>query len=202
MAKSVPKPASSPAVVASGEGPALDLKDRYVAAGLTWLIPGLGHFYQGRRAKAAIFLVCILGTFLYGLFMGEGRVVYAQWQPREARRLQFLCQIGVGLPSLPALVAANLPDHASLPFTGGRRWYMQPTPHELNELNLVLNRRFELGTVYTMIAGLLNLLAIYDACCGPAYGLESRSKSEGEDDEPSGDGEGKSGDAKTPPPRS
>ena len=27
---------------------------------------------------------------------------------------------------------------------------------------------FELGTMYTMIAGLLNLLAIYDAFCGPA----------------------------------
>ncbi len=27
---------------------------------------------------------------------------------------------------------------------------------------------FELGTIYTMIAGLLNLLAIYDAFCGPA----------------------------------
>jgi hypothetical protein len=30
-----------------------------------------------------------------------------------------------------------------------------------------LNRRFDLGTVYTVIAGLLNILAIYDAFAGP-----------------------------------
>ena len=27
---------------------------------------------------------------------------------------------------------------------------------------------FEIGTLYTVVAGLLNLLAIYDAFCGPA----------------------------------
>ncbi len=30
-----------------------------------------------------------------------------------------------------------------------------------------LNRQLDLGTVYTMIAGLLNVLAIYDAYGGP-----------------------------------
>jgi hypothetical protein len=34
-------------------------------------------------------------------------------------------------------------------------------------INRLLPRYFEMGTVYTMIAGLLNVLAIYDACCGP-----------------------------------
>ena len=33
--------------------------------------------------------------------------------------------------------------------------------------NKRLNRYFELGTVYTMIAGLLNILAVYDAFAGP-----------------------------------
>ena len=35
------------------------------------------------------------------------------------------------------------------------------------------NRAFELGTVFTMIAGLLNILAIYDAWRGPAFGTAS-----------------------------
>ncbi len=39
---------------------------------------------------------------------------------------------------------------------------------ELGQWNKNLNRYFELGTVYTMIAGLLNILAIYDALAGPA----------------------------------
>ena len=32
-----------------------------------------------------------------------------------------------------------------------------------------LGGRFDLGVVFTFIAGLLNVLAIYDACQGPAY---------------------------------
>jgi hypothetical protein len=39
---------------------------------------------------------------------------------------------------------------------------------ELDLINKQLHRFFELGTVYTMIAGLLNILAIYDAWGGPA----------------------------------
>ncbi len=39
-----------------------------------------------------------------------------------------------------------------------------------------------MGTVYTMIAGLLNILAVYDACCGPVA-AESAKK---EDEKPQG----------------
>ena len=31
-----------------------------------------------------------------------------------------------------------------------------------------MKHMFEIGTLYTVVAGLLNLLAIYDAFCGPA----------------------------------
>ncbi|HLJ10132.1 MAG TPA: DUF6677 family protein, partial [Planctomycetaceae bacterium] len=40
---------------------------------------------------------------------------------------------------------------------------------DLNRAHKELGGRFELGVVYTMIAGLLNILAIYDAFEGPAY---------------------------------
>lgn len=40
---------------------------------------------------------------------------------------------------------------------------------DLNRAHRELGGRFELGVVYTMIAGLLNILAIYDAFEGPAY---------------------------------
>ena len=40
--------------------------------------------------------------------------------------------------------------------------------------------RFELGVVFTMIAGLLNILAIYDALEGPAYDGEEESPAESE----------------------
>ena len=41
---------------------AIQLKDPLVAGVLAWLIPGLGHFYQGRNAKGALFAICIMGT--------------------------------------------------------------------------------------------------------------------------------------------
>lgn len=50
---------------------------------------------------------------------------------------------------------------------------------DLDRAHMELGGRFELGVVYTMIAGLLNILAIYDALEGPAY----------EDEEDDGDEE-------------
>ena len=91
-----------------------------MAALLAWLIPGLGHWYQGRRAKAVLYFVCIMGLFSYGLYLGGssetciqsqgtigyGRAVYFSWRQGD-RRWPYLCQIGMGLPALPALIQAN-----------------------------------------------------------------------------------------------
>jgi len=43
-----------------------------------------------------------------------------------------------------------------------------PTEDELNKLQRDGNKRWDLGWVYTLIAGVLNLLVIYDALAGPA----------------------------------
>ena len=83
----------------------IDLKDPLFAAFLAWLMPGLGHWYQGRRHKAVLFFVCIMGTFIYGLYLGEGRVVYASMRDND-RRLPYLCQVGVGLPALAVIGGA------------------------------------------------------------------------------------------------
>ena len=85
----------------------VDLKDPVAAAILGWLVPGLGHLYQRRTAKGVLFMVCILSTFFYGLFLSEGRAVYASWTDWD-RRLPYLCQVGVGLPALPALLQTYL----------------------------------------------------------------------------------------------
>jgi hypothetical protein len=189
----------------------IDLKDPSVAAMLAWLVPGLGHWYQGRHPKAILFFVCILGTFLYGLYLGEGRVVYASWRPNDHRKPYF-CQIGVGLAALPALVQAqrfrnpqlraDVAQRAEAGKAGFWDWFMAPPQvgedgfgqndrsDELDDLQKRLNRFFELGTVFTMIAGLLNVLAIYDACCGPATSEviegERRKQSGDTDPQPAG----------------
>ena len=99
---------TSPAVASGENSIEIELKDPRLAAFLAWLVPGLGHFYQGRTGKGVLFFVCIVGTFYYGLYIGGGRVVYASTSAVVSRqfleRWQYICQVGVGLPALPALI--------------------------------------------------------------------------------------------------
>ncbi len=177
----------------------IDLRDPLVAAVLAWLIPGLGHLYQRRFAKAALYFLCIMTLFGYGLAMGSlpeegwyGRVVYYSWRPGD-KRLFYICQVGAGLVALPALVQAHRmandrrvwfsgfqapPRHPNDPVRADDPNRDQPTPHELYSR---LPRYFELGTVYTAIAGLLNILAIYDAWGGPVP--PARKKEDHDEDE-------------------
>ncbi|ADV63537.1 hypothetical protein Isop_2972 [Isosphaera pallida ATCC 43644] len=164
-----------------------DLKNRHLAALLTWLIPGLGQLYQGRTGKGILFLICVLGLYVAGFALGRYQNVFWIWvDPRldpERFRFSYLAQVFVGLPALPALIQGTLvslsdPEH---PFTLMNGFMAPPSVETLNTLQLTHGRLVEIGTIYTMVAGLLNILAIYDALCGPAYtGLE-------EDHPPQGD---------------
>lgn len=143
----------------------IDLRDPYLAALLAWLVPGAGHCYQRRYSKAILFAVCILGTYFFGLALGEGKVVYASWNQVE-RRWQYPLQLGVGLPSAAALVQRMRVNRDQEPLLGG----LMAPPRSVSELSrwhYELSARFELGTLYTMVAGLLNVLAICDAFAGP-----------------------------------
>jgi hypothetical protein len=196
--------ADKPATVAdsqpvSAATVAIDLKDPRLAAFLAWLVPGLGHIYQGRTSKGILFFVCIVGTFLYGLYLGDGRVVYASTTPSIFTRWQFFCQLGVGLPALPALVQRQRALAGKPPLISDN--FMRPPsngptestdtagrkvrhPDELAEWNYRLSDRFEMGTVYTVIAGLLNLLVIYDAYGGPLVIVpHEKKKRRGDDDQ-------------------
>jgi uncharacterized protein DUF6677 len=165
---------------ANGEEPLeIDLRDPALAGFLAWVWPGLGHFYQRRYAKGMLFMFCILATYFFGLTLGEGKVVYANWN-QEEHRWQYALQIGVGLPAAPAIVQAIAVKQRKGEPIGG--YFMAPPKpaargddlrperikNTLPEWHSRLNVRFELGTLYTMIAGLLNILAIYDALAGPA----------------------------------
>ena len=127
-------------------------------------------------------MVCILGTFLYGFaVLGEGQVVYASFRP-EDKRLPFLCQVGVGLPTMPALFQVVRGQEKKRDSKNGQldnSWNTLMAPPAidgtLHQINLENTEGFELGTAYTMIAGLLNILAIYDAWAGPVF-MEPRRK--------------------------
>ena len=190
-----------------GEPVQVNLKDQYWSAFLAWLLPGAGHFYQGRYAKGFLFLVCILSTFLFGLGLGRGRCVYATDSTGKLN-YYYIGQVGVGLPALPAVVQSIKTSGGSDPFfelcerfpadypkrelqfhkidrsVDGdiprsetlKDGLMAPPagpinpdyPDTLAMWHFDYKHMFEIGVLYTFVAGLLNLLAIYDAFCGPA----------------------------------
>lgn len=268
------------------------LRSPGLAATLGFLVPGLGHLYQGRLFKGCLFLVCILGTFYTGMRVGDSKVVYLDTSGGERTTWAYAFQMCVGLPALPAIVQARfrgteafqsgITAPLTAPFSGrftprsgpqgevqglltlqpeaGPEGYgklvgnwtsdagtqpvewkivtadvsrkVAPDPNRTVSLGVVgpaggnansgdingqlegaiprpvwdryaaplrdsrllssdantdleaahftLGTRFELGVVYTMIAGLLNLLAVYDALEGPAYAEEEAAEEEAE----------------------
>ncbi|MBC7352266.1 MAG: hypothetical protein H5U08_07895 [Thermogutta sp.] len=178
------------------EGRWVTLKDPWIAAFLAWLLPGLGHWYQGRQAKAILFFVCIMGLFIYGCYLGGNRelgyarVVYASFRPGDMR-LYYLCQIGVGLPAMPALIQAARVRQNKPPLWNN---FMAPprlgtdddNPPTLSRLCYELHAYFDLGSLYTAIAGLLNILVIFDAFGGPLFPESpARKEQEAAQDSPS-----------------
>jgi hypothetical protein len=192
-----------------GDPVAVQLRDPYWAALLAWLWPGAGHFYQRRFAKGFLFMICVLSTFFFGLGIGRGRVVYASFKPNDFR-WHYICQVGVGLPAMPAVLQSIKTRDGSDPYfvmcerypanwvgdsASSKAFYplqkpsdytgSQPTLKDgfmappagpifqdeqdvLGQWHFEMKHMFEIGTLYTLIAGLLNFLAIYDAFCGPA----------------------------------
>ncbi len=158
----------------------VDLKNRPLAAFLAWLLPGAGHFYQGRHTKGSLYLVCILTTWMLGFALGGGHVVYASWQPGD-RRWHYFLQAGVGVAALPAMVQGNHMRKMTVdgyttrgykPKWGGfmappYRPVIENRTDEVSAWYASYGAGYEMGTWYTMIAGLLNILVIYDAYSGP-----------------------------------
>ncbi len=89
--------------------PRVNLKNPFIAAVLAYLIPGAGHWYQGRRFKAVIYFVCIVGLFSWGCSLGEAKAVHLRWdsEPRRGeerqRTIGFIAQAGLGGAALPAV---------------------------------------------------------------------------------------------------
>lgn len=174
------------------DGQLVDLRNRHLAAFLAWLVPGAGHFYQGRHAKGCLFVVSILSIWILGFSLGGGHVVYASWYPGDTR-WHYVLQAGVGAAALPALVQGERMRRMTNSRTGRtedgyKPWwsgFMAP-PHRpvieknTDEVSAWYARSgagYEMGTWYTMIAGLLNILVVYDAYAGPlAIPISGRRK--------------------------
>lgn len=205
-----PTSASNPIEV---DGHQFDLRNRSLAALLAWLVPGAGHYYQGRKSKAMIFFIAILTTYFIGFAIGGGHVVYASWVPND-KRWNYICQLGVGIAALPALAQTNRlrsftderTGHTRAdyePWWGGfmappRRPVFEDNPDDIAAWYARLGAGYEMGTWYTMIAGLLNILVIYDAYSGPlSTPISGRRRESDEEEEGEKSGEDATGSAAT-----
>ncbi|MDB4733034.1 hypothetical protein OAF42_01190 [Planctomicrobium sp.] len=269
----------------------INLKNPVIAGVLAYLIPGAGHFYQGRKFKAVVYFVCILGLFFSGMAMADWKAVQlpgkGELRGKGVSYLKYAAQLGVGIPSLYGIVQRERYDSEQnqefgqspealatefwgeielrgdqpvyeeirgtvdlAPHTGNlgdvsltgtltakvngkeqtfqlapnvrlgkkikaseyraleasilrdpetpydyignirgvvprpfRNWYQVPMDEdEIKQLHGKLGKFHELAMVFTWIAGLLNVLAIWDAVEGPAYGYDDEH--EKEKDEP------------------
>ncbi len=173
--------------------PEIQLKDPYIAVWLAWLVPGLGHLYQGRKTKAMIYAICILGLFFFGAILASGkcgiaRCVYISMTPGAGgdMRYYYFAQVWAGIPAFPAIIQYVHDPTGEDPLWNGLmapplrvspslRGYSE-NDNSIDNIRKKLNRRFELGTLMTTMAGLLNIFAIFDALSGPVNEEETERK--------------------------
>jgi hypothetical protein len=157
------------------------------AAVLSYLLPGLGQVVQGRIGKGFLFFFGLYGMFFYGMANGSWKNVWIP-QPEEVQptdifgwkidsglpkslisRREFCGQVWIGVAAWPAIIqyATFNKTKDTHPFLGS--FQRCPPEAELNELQRNADKRWDLGWVFTVVAGMLNLLVIYDAFAGPMF---------------------------------
>ncbi len=107
-----------------------------LAAILALLVPGLGHFYLGRRARGAAFLVLVAAALAVGVFL-QGNL----FRPEAGQPLTYLATLGSMGMGLPYFALRFLGGYSGSPTAPG----------------------FEYGTAFLLTAGLMNLLLMLDA---------------------------------------
>ncbi|MFC1643637.1 DUF6677 family protein [Chlamydiota bacterium] len=100
---------------------------------LAWLLPGMGHFYYGKRLKALIFFFSIITLYVVGILLG-GDVL---WYKLDFLTLSsFLVKYFCGLVFVITVILKPLYDNTAM--------------------------YYEIGTAFILMAGTLNLLIIVD----------------------------------------
>ena len=103
---------------------------------LGWAMPGLGHMAAGRILRGMLFAVIILTMFVAGLAL-DGKI----YEPEQGMPLSYLATLGSAGVGLPYIIAR------ALGLGSGE----------------IRSGTFEYGNTFTLVAGLLNMLVIFDA---------------------------------------
>ena len=165
----------------------VDLRNPLLAGILAWLVPGLGHFYQRRYHKALIFFLCITPAFVVGCALASGpeigiaRNVYWSWRPGDMR-FWWLAQAPLGVAVIPSWTQALQINAGNNPMFGTFMTPPKLDPADRQGISPILSElrrktpHYELGTYLTVIAGLMNILVIFDAINGPFLGRRKEEK--------------------------
>lgn len=103
------------------------------------LLPGAGHALVKRPERAAVYFICTLGLFAFGLFYGA--------------RLRF----HIGFDDPLAVVRSTAQVVVGAPYFLARLLGLGQDP------SLITRDTFEYGSTFTEVAGLLNILVALDA---------------------------------------
>lgn len=144
-------------------------KSPELGAFLAWMVPGAGHLYAGHLVKGVGGLVLVLGLFVAGLALSRGDAV--SLREVGGHEYAFLAQIGAGGPTALGLAY----NHGKLP-----AFLVDPPEYPDFEDPAYAARLPDLdtGLLFTMVAGLLNLLLIHDVISGVPGGLARRREEE------------------------
>ncbi len=119
-----------------------------IVGAAAWLVPGGGHLLLGQRSRGLTIMASIVCLFILGLLIGGVSVIDSpaavSWSALQQKPWYVVQALG-GLMTIFTTVATN--GH-TLPVSHARSW--------------------EIGTLYTAVAGMLNLLALIDACARAA----------------------------------
>ncbi len=102
---------------------------------LAFVVPGAGHLYLGRRARAIAFFLIVSFMLVLGLAL-EGKL-YTMEPGKPLTFLATLASMGAGLPYFIA--------------------------RALGPFGNVMSMTFEYGTAFALTAGLMNLLLVLDS---------------------------------------
>ena len=124
-------------------------KNPWVVAFCAWLLPGLGHALLGERRKGTLLGALIIVAFAGGVVLGSFRDVFI-----GPGRYAIVAQLPAGILPVLMLLGAHLKGLHAVPTD-------------------VPMRIYDIGTLYTSVAGLLNALLVFDA------GIKAHERSKG-----------------------
>lgn len=159
----------------------------YLALTVGWFIPGVAHCMIGQKKRGLLFAVTIHLLFAAGLFLGGIRAIRPAEQP-----IWTYTQYLAGWPMLVSTVVQTKLSILDAQEQERRRLlpsyvHSQTPPVAYLPVDYAPKTQ-DVGSVYCGIAGMLNLLVLFDALVRVAGGHVSQRESVGEAGQAAGGG--------------